>query len=85
MVATDAKSATSTAEKTAKPQQQQPVQTSAAMPAIKAVQPIQPTAAVPAMPKSVPANAPVKTPLSQATFHRHLSNAAGQKSVGVVK
>ena len=84
-VAKDTKSTASAAQKTPKPQQQKPVQTSAAMPAIKAVQPIQPTAAVPAMANTVPANATVKAPLSQATFHRHLSNAAWQMCTAVVK
>ncbi len=41
-VAKDAKPAASAAQKTPKPQQQQPVQNPAAMPAVKAVQPIQP-------------------------------------------
>ena len=80
-VATDAKSATSTAEKTAKPQQQQPVQTTAAMPAVKALQPIQPTAAVPAMSNTVPVKATVKKPLPQPTVQRNLSNAASQKTL----
>ena len=83
-VAKVAKSTASAAEKTSKPQQQ-PVQTTTAMPAVKAVQPIQPTAAVPAIANSAPVNATVKKPLPQPTFQRNLSNAAGQKSVGVVK
>jgi len=66
-VAKDAKSTTSDAQKTPKPQQQQPVQTPAAMPAVKAVQPIQPTVVANAMSKSVPVNATVKTPFSQPT------------------
>ena len=82
-VAKDTKSTASAAQKTAKPQQQKPVQTSAAMPAVKAVQPIQPTAAVPAIANSAPVNATVKKPLPQPTVQRNLSNAAGQKSVGV--
>ena len=76
-VAKDATSTTSAAQKSPKPQQQT-VQTTAAMPAVKAVQPIQPTPAV-------PVNATVKTPLPQPTIQRNLSNAAGQKSVGVLK
>lgn len=83
-VAKDNKSATSPAQKTAKPQQQ-PVQTTTDMPAVKAVQPIQPTTAVPAMANSAPVNANVKKPLPQPTVQRNLSNAAGQKSVGVLK
>ena len=83
-VAKDVKSTASAAQKTAKPQQQ-PVQTTADMPAVKAVQPIQPTPAVPAMSNTVPVKATVKTPLPQPTIQRNLSNAAGQKSVGVLK
>ena len=82
-VAKDAKSASAAAQKTPKPQQQQSVQTTAGMPAVKAVQPIQPTAAVPAMSNTVPANANVKNPLPQPTVQRNFSNAAGLKSVGV--
>ena len=75
-VAKDAKSTASAADKSANPQQQQPVQTTAAMPAVKPVQSIQPKPAVPAIAKSVPANATVKLPLSQATIQRNLRNAA---------
>ena len=82
-VAKDTKPTASAAHKTSKPQQQQPVQTTAAMPAVKPVQPIQPTAAVPAMANAIPVNATVKKPLPQPTVQRNLSNAAGQKSVGV--
>ena len=84
-VAKDAKPLSSTDEKSAKAQQQQTVQTTAAMPAVKAVQPIQPKPPVPAIAKSAPVNTTVKMPLSQPLFQRNLSNAAGQKSVGVVK
>ena len=79
----DDKPKTSAAEKSSNTQQ--PVQTTAAVPSANAVQPIQPIAAVPAIANSAPANATVKKPLSQATFQRHLSNAAGQKSVSMVK
>ena len=79
-VAKDTKSTASAAQKTPKPQQQQPVQTIAGMPAVKAVQPIQPTAAVPAMSNTVPANANVKNPLPQPTVQRNFSNAASQKT-----
>ena len=61
------------------------VQTSAAMPAVKAVQSIQPKPAVPAIAKSAPVNATVKLPFSQLPFQRNLSNAASQKNTGVVK
>ena len=61
-VAKDAKSATSTAEKTPKPQQQQTVQTTAAIPTVKAVQP---TAAVSSIINSVPDNSLNKIPLSK--------------------
>ena len=84
-VAKDAKSTSSTDEKSSKPQQQQPVQTTAAMPAVNAVQPNQPTAVVPAMSNTVPVNTTVKMPLSQPAVQRHFSNAASQKSTGVVK
>jgi hypothetical protein len=84
-VAKDAKSATSTEPKLSKPQQQQPFQTTTAMPAVKPVQPTQPTPAVPAVSKAVPVNATVKLPLSQLPFQRNLSNAASQKSTGVTK
>ena len=66
-VAKDTKPSTSAAHRTPKPQQQQPVQTTAAMPAVKALQPIQPTAAVPAMANAKPVNATVKKPLPQPT------------------
>jgi hypothetical protein len=79
-VAKDTKSTASAAQKTPKPQQQQPVQISAAMPAIKALQPIQPTAAVPSMANATPVNAIVKKPLTQPTVQRNLSNAASQKT-----
>jgi len=69
-VAKDAKPQSSRDEKSAKPQQQQPVQTSAAMPAVKAVQSIQPTAAVPAIAKTAPVNTTVKMPLSQHNTQR---------------
>ena len=75
-VAKDAKPTTSTAQKTPKPQQQQPVVTPAAMPAVKAVQPNQPTPAVPAISITVPVNATVKLPLSLPAVQRNLSNAA---------
>ena len=84
-VAKDAKSTTSAAQKTPKPQQQQPVQTPAAMPAVKAVQPNQTTPAVPAMSNTVPVNATVKLPLSLPAVQRNLSNAAGQKNLSVLK
>ena len=77
-VAKDAKSTASAAEKTSK-SQQQPVQTTAAVPSANAVQPIQPTAAVPAMSNTVPANTALKNSVPQPAVQRHLSNAAGQK------
>ena len=55
------------------------------MPAVKALQPNQPTPAVPAMSNTVPVNTTVKKPLPQPAVQRNLSNAAGQKSVGVIK
>ena len=84
-VAKDAKSTSSTDEKSAKAQQQHTVQHTAALPSVKAVQPIQPTAAVPAIAKSAPVNATVKLPLSQPAVQRNLSNAAGQKNLSVLK
>ena len=67
-VANDAKSTASAAEKTSKPQQQQHVHTTAAMPTVKAVQPIQPAL-------EVPVNSNVKMPLPQPHYQRNLSNA----------
>ena len=66
--AKDAKPTTSAADKSLKPQQSIPVQTTAAMPSVKAVQSIQPTAAVSTVAKSAQVNAIPKLPLSQATF-----------------
>ena len=80
MVAKDTKPTASAAHKTSKPQQQQPVQTTAAMPAVKPVQPIQPTAAVPAMANAIPVNATVKKPLPQPAIQRNLSNVSEVKS-----
>jgi hypothetical protein len=82
-VAKDAKPATSAQPKPSTPQQQ-PAQPNAAS-SNKAQQPIEPIAAAPSIANSAPANATVKTPLSQPPFQRNLSNAAGQKSMGMVK
>ncbi len=82
-VAKDAKSTTSAQPKSSTPQQQ-PAPPSAASPNI-AIQPIEPIAAVPAIASPAPVNATVKKPLPQPAFQRNLSNAAGQKSMGVVK
>ena len=78
-VAKDAKSTASAAEKTSKPQQQ-PVQTTTAMPAVKAVQPIQPTAAVPAMANALPVNATDKKPMPKPAIQRKLSLVSEVKS-----
>ena len=84
-VAKDAKSTASAAQKFANTQQQQPVQTTAAVPAVKAVQPNQPTPAVPAMSNTVPVNATVKLPMSQPAVQRNLSNADGQKNTNMLQ
>ena len=82
-VAKDAKPATSAQPKPSTPQQQ-PAAPNAAS-SRKAIQPIEPIAAAPSIANPAPVNATVKMPLTQPPFLRNLSNAAGQKSMGVVK
>ena len=82
-VAKDAKPATSAQPKSSTPQQQ-PAPPSAALSNI-AIQPMEPIAAAPSIANTEPVNATVKKPLPQPPFQRNLSNAAGQKSMGVVK
>ena len=63
-VAKDATSTSSAAQKSSKPQQQQPAQLNSAS-SNKAIQPIQPTAAVPAMSNTVPVNTALKKSVQQ--------------------
>jgi hypothetical protein len=84
-IAKDAKPATTTQSKPSTQQQQQPAQTSPAASSHKAKQPIEPIAAAPSIASPAPVNATVKKTLPLPPFQRNLSNAAGQKSMGVVK
>jgi hypothetical protein len=83
-VAKDAKPATSAQPKPSNQQQQKPAPPNAAS-SNKAKQPIEPIAAAPSIANLAPVNASMKMPLTQPPFQRNLSNAAGQKSMGVVK
>ena len=82
-VAKDAKPEISAQSKPSAPQQQPALPNAAS--SNKAIQPIEPIAAVSAMSNTVPVNATVKKPQPQPQYQRNLSNAAGQKSMGVVK
>jgi hypothetical protein len=79
-VAKDAMPSASAETKPSNTQQQQPVQTTAALPSANAVQPIQPAPPVNAMSVDLPVNTALKKSVHQPPFKRNLSNAAGQKT-----
>ena len=82
-VAKDAKPEISAQSKPSAPQQQPALPNAAS--SNKAIKPIEPIAVAPSSASPAPVNATVKKPLPQPSFQRNLSNAAGQKSMGVVK